>query len=347
MTDQTQKAGDNSTNVQAGSITINQGTSIDEVRQIAIDVFRSNFSVLAGEAKNIAQQRAEEVTENFLKRLQTQNPLGLTQAQEPDFQHSLFVVQKEFARCGDKELGDLLVDLLVDRTKQPSRSILQIVLNESLTVAPKLTIDQLAALSLIFTLRYTLNNSVTNRIALGDYLDLYIKPFGVLITDKAACYQHLEYAGCGTVSLGSFELADVFKKNYGALFSRGVSIEQIQQSNISLPASARPFINCLNDSSRFQVGGLNEDSIRSMYIKQGITEQDLVKLINLHNNSLPTNDEIAKSVITLRPYMENVFKIWTGSNIKQFNLTSIGIAIGHANTKKLVGEFADLSIWIN
>jgi hypothetical protein len=28
-------------------------------------------------------------------------------------------------------------------------------------------------------------------------------------------------------------------------------------------------------------------------------------------------------------------------------LTSVGISIGHANIKRLVGEFAKLSIWIN
>jgi len=33
--------------------------------------------------------------------------------------------------------------------------------------------------------------------------------------------------------------------------------------------------------------------------------------------------------------------------MKKFTLTSLGIAIGHANIKRLIGEFANLSIWIN
>jgi len=155
MNDQSQKAGDNSTNVQARDITVYCGPSLSEVRQVALDVFRANFIELSGTARDIARERAEEITEDFLRKLQEQHAAGLGQAQEPDFQHSLFTVQKEYARCGDKALGDLLVDLLVDRTKHPSRTILQIVLNESLAVAPKLTPDQLAALSVIFLFKYS------------------------------------------------------------------------------------------------------------------------------------------------------------------------------------------------
>src|SRR5207244_8541795 len=133
-----------------------------EVRQIALDVFRGNYLSLAGEAVRVARGRAEEVTDAFLRKLQEQNPGGVRQAAEPDFQHAVYTVQKEYARCGDKELGDLLVDLLVDRTKESSRSILQIVLNESLSVAPKLTQAQLAALSLVFLFLYTIKQGISS-----------------------------------------------------------------------------------------------------------------------------------------------------------------------------------------
>jgi hypothetical protein len=177
MSDQTQKAGDNSTNIQAGSITVHQGVSVTEVRELALDVFRANFCELAGDARNVARRRAEEITEAFLKQLQQQYADGLRQAHDPDFQYALFTVQKEYARCGDKELGDLLVDLLVDRTKHESRSILQIVLNESLAVAPKLTPEQLSVLSLVFLFRYTTHPAIRGRQGLLSYLDRFVTPF--------------------------------------------------------------------------------------------------------------------------------------------------------------------------
>jgi hypothetical protein len=45
--------------------------------------------------------------------------------------------------------------------------------------------------------------------------------------------------------------------------------------------------------------------------------------------------------------MDRVSEIWSGSSMKNFTLTSVGISIGHANIKKNLGEFTDLSIWIN
>lgn len=347
MTVQTQTSGNNSTNVQAGSITVNQGLSIADVRQLALDVFRANFFELAGEAKNVARQRAEDITEAFLKQLQHQHAEGLRQAQEPDFQHALLTVQMEYARCGDTNLGDLLVDLLVDRTKHESRSILQLVLNESLTVAPKLTSDQLAALSLVFLFRYTFNHGIVSHATLWEYLDRHVAPFAELITDKAACYQHLEYSGCGTVGLGTVSLVEAFKHQYGGLFSKGFDEARLLRKCASVPLTHPIFRPCVNESTRYQVNGINEDVIRKECERLKFSTDDSARILGLYHGALMNDDAIRKLIIDARPYMGRVFEIWSTSSMSRFTLTSVGIAIGHANVKKNVGEFTDLSIWIN
>ena len=60
-----------------------------------------------------------------------------------------------------------------------------------------------------------------------------------------------------------------------------------------------------------------------------------------------SESEIRETVISIRPYMADVFDIWTNSSMQTFGLTSVGMAIGHANIKRLIGEFASLAIWIN
>jgi hypothetical protein len=60
-----------------------------------------------------------------------------------------------------------------------------------------------------------------------------------------------------------------------------------------------------------------------------------------------SDNEIKEKIIAIRPYMAEVFETWTNSSLQTFTLTSVGIAIGHANIKRLIGEFADLAIWIN
>ena len=109
--DQKQDATEGSTAIQAGgNVTITKtGLTYAEVRDVALDVFRSNFYELAGVAKEIAKVRAEEITEAFLLKLQNEYPAGLDKSHDPDFQYALFTVQKEYARNGDKDLGTYLL----------------------------------------------------------------------------------------------------------------------------------------------------------------------------------------------------------------------------------------------
>lgn len=347
MSKQVQKGGDESTNIQAGEVTVVQGMSYPEVRQVAIDVFRSNFYELAGEARNIASERAEQVTEEFLNKLQTENPDGFSKAQDPDFQYALYTVQKEYARTGDEDLGSLLVDLLVDRSKQEQRDILQIVLNESLGVAPKLTRDQLAVLAISFLFRYTQNNGIGNHEALGAYFDKMVQPFSDSLTKNQACFQHLSFSGCGSISMGSVSLEKVLGTTYQGLFLKGFDEAEIERREVSIGYDQRIFIPCLNDDSKVQVRANRKEALEQNMDHFNIPDEDKPKIVALFNSGKMNEPEIKAKAIEIRPYMGTVFDTWNDSQMKNFSLTSVGIAIGHANIKRLVGEFANLSIWIN
>jgi len=347
MNKQTQKGGDNSTNIQADELTVVQGMSYLEVRQVALDVFKANFYELAGKAKEVASERAEKVTEDFLQKLQKENPKGFEKSQDPDFQHALFTVQKEFARNGDADLGDLLVDLLVDRSKQEQRDILQIVLNESLSVAPKLTKDQLAVLSITFLFKYTQNYNNVSHDMLGEYFDRHVRPFATSISKNPACYQHLEFSGCGSISLGSRSLQLILASTYQGLFLKGFESEEIHKNGISISQDQRIFIPCLNENEKIQVNATSLETLPKRMNELGIPDDDKPKITSLFNLNKMDENEIKEKCIEIRPYMEGVFDVWSGSSMKNFTLTSVGIAIGHANIKRLVGEFANLSIWIN
>ena len=147
---QEQRGGRQSTNYQAQTINIAHGSSLAEVRDIALEIFQANFFQLAGTAAQTAQSRAEELVGNFISELRDRNPAGAHHAADPDFQYSLIIAQREYARSGDRELGDLLVNLLVDRTASEKRTTQQISLNEAIGAVPKLTNGQLAAITVVF-----------------------------------------------------------------------------------------------------------------------------------------------------------------------------------------------------
>lgn len=103
----------------------------------------------------------------------------------------------------------------------------------------------------------------------------------------------------------------------------------------------------IHDSKKFQINAMSDSVINEKANSMNISEQDLNTLINLNANFLMTNEEIRNYIIKERDYMQKVFSVWEDSYMKNLTLTSVGIAIGHANVKRNVGEFTDLSIWIN
>lgn len=346
--DQNQDVGSGATAIQAGgSVTVvNVGVTSSEARQIALDVAKATFYELTGAAKEIASVRVEEITDQVIKKLEKDFPAGLQKAKDPDFQYALYTVQKEYARNGDKELGDLLVDLLVDRSKQDQRDILQIVLNESLSTAPKLTNSQLAALAVIFLFKYTQNHSVGNHQLLGEYLDKYVLQFIQKLSKNSAGYQHLEFAGCGSILIGS-TLEEVLGNNYQGLFVKGFDQSELANRAISVGLDSRLFIPCLNDQSKLQVKSLNKDGAEKYLETSGVSQEDRAKILGLFDIGKMSPSEIKDKVITIRPYMAQLFEVWNDSEMQSFNLTSVGMAIGHANIKRFIGEFASLAIWIN
>lgn len=347
--DQEQNVAEGSTAIQAGGnvFITKTGLTYAEVRDVALDVFRANFYELAGVAKETAKARAEEITEGFLTKLQKEHPAGLEKSHDPDFQYALFTVQKEYARNGDKDLGDLLVDLLVDRSKQEQRDILQIVLNESLSTAPKLTESQLAVLAVIFLFKYTRNFGVVNHQMLAEYLDKHVVPFASKIVKNMTCYQHLEFSGCGAIGLGARNLESILGTTYQGQFLKGFDEKEVVDRGISIGLDQRFFIPCLNDPTKLQVRANSKDLLDKVFEEYAISSEDCAKITDLFDVGKMNDAEIKDKCIEISPYMAGLFETWSGSAMKNFTLTSVGIAIGHANIKRLVGEFANLSIWIN
>ena len=113
-----QEGGENSTNLQGQSIVINQGISYLDAKNIAIDVFKANYLELSVKAADTAKQRAEELVDNFLNEVKERNPKAIQTMEDPGMQYAIFTAQKEYAKTGDKDLSDMLVDILVDRASK-------------------------------------------------------------------------------------------------------------------------------------------------------------------------------------------------------------------------------------
>jgi len=344
---QIQKSGDDSINIQAKSIRIQAGLTYSDVKEIALDVFKRNFAQLSEVAADTAKQRAEEITGKFLLELENHNREALNQAQDPDFQYSLFTVQKEYAKSGDKDLGDLLVDILVERTKVDQRGLLQIVLNESLAVAPKLTTSQLCALSIIFSLKHTRYLNMNSLEMLKHYLNYRLAPFTKDLAKSQASYQHLVFAGCGSISIGSASIAKIFKQTYPGVFTKGFSKDQFDNEIARISASEKLLIPCLRDDTLFQFNATDFEVLKNKTKEEGINESDFSKIEAFLKKFLISDEELKEDLLIKNENMGIIYDAWENSPMKSMTLTSVGIAIAHAYTRSKTGDSDNLAIWIN
>ena len=341
-----QKSGDSSVNLQAENITVNTGLSIAHVKEIALDVFEDNFHKLAGVAKESADQRAKEITDQVLKELSEKNPFGLKTFQDPDFQYSLFQAQKEYARSGDKELGDILVDILVDRSKEEERTLLQLVLNESLLIAPKLNSAQLDLLACCFSINYTKKTNIANLQMFTDFLDDFIFVFADAVGVKDSNYKHIEYVGCGVIRAGAIDIVDILMSTYKAIFCKGFHRDQLEEISRETPNIHNVLTVCGNNTRFLQAKGMDDEVTRALCKQQSISVESTNKLLQLNNSRMMNKDEATDFLKSICPKFDDFLKNAANSSFNYLDLTSVGIAIAHAHSRKKTGLDAELSIWI-
>ena len=161
-----------------------------------------------------------------------------------------------------------------------------------MNVAPKLTKDQLAVLSIVFLFKYTQNHAIGNHDMLGEYFNKHVQPFATSISKNQACYQHLEFSGCGSISMGSHSLQKILGTTYQGLFLKGFESEEIQKKEISVGHDQRFFIPCLNESKKIQVNAKSLEILTKRMNEQSIPEDDKPKIVDLFNLNKMNDNEI-------------------------------------------------------
>lgn len=346
------RGGDNSVNVAAANSTlvVNQGISPENARQIALDVFRANCLELRDVAQKVAWQRAEELTDAFLSRLAKEPPEAVAQLADPDMQHVLFVAQREAARAGQAPLSEVLVDLLTKRAKQAERDLLQIVLNESIETASRVTIGQLDALTLIFVLGYTRNLQIRNLEDLKVFFESTISPFALTAASSSAAFQHLEAVRCGSIGITQRNIQQYLTRTYPHCFLKRLPVSEIRK--------------VLND--------LDFDILKSLglfVISEGEDEAQIVPAFDILVEEALKKSELSVSENALKDYYGKLgarafsdadddklsrelhgyadLKRWYEKQPSHFNLTSVGISLAVANlARKGITDY-ELKTWIN
>lgn len=232
---QNQQSGDNSTNLQAKSIVINQyGITNDNAKAELLQLFIDNMPVLRKLALDIANERAEELNNSFISqiaKLEKDIMDKLYQRlSEPDMQMAIFETQKNYAKYGDKEKLEQFVKLLISKGLEEATSLKNLLLDDAITTINKMNQAQIDFLSYLVR-KHTLILDIKST------LDIYNKYLAKMLIHTYTLdvlthsdVDYLAHLGCiikRPYKIIDYTIIDIIKKQYGTIIGTNPNVVQI------------------------------------------------------------------------------------------------------------------------
>lgn len=344
MSNQKQSSGDGSTNIQASTVNYVAvtGVTAPEVYAIARQVFVENFPRLTEEANRLALARAEELVNEFIK-VASRKGGRLAAVADPDFQYSLLSAQRDYARSGAEDLKRLLADLLVRRSSTDG-DLEKVVIAESLETVRKLTRRQIAALSL----SWLITRAVLTEIeSIEDFLAGAKRDYAPFVSDLPVAdaeYQHLQYAGCATLNSNA-ELGEVFAAQLPGLFQRGFMDSAVPEQLWHNSVRDKLFTRCFHEPGMWQIRAVDEERAYCIAEAEGLAEYADLYAGYLVGYQLSSR-QIEEWLSNQGGFWPEFISVWRKTKISEMYLSSVGMAIGHANWATVTGDATPLSVWI-
>lgn len=343
-----QESGENSQNIQiAGNVTI--GISASEARQIAIDVFKANFYEFSENAAQKALNRAEEITDDFIEKFYNNFSHLEEKLQEPGVQSTIFNIQKEYAKTGDKDLKNQLLDLLIQRIDSEERSLKQIVLDEAIKIIPKLTHSQINILTLTFSAIHFNHQNIVSLPSLINFLNNKLLCFYTKESKSYSFFTHLQFTGCCTIlpEGSSYKPYDqIIISRYKALFIKGFTEQDFKNEFTDDIIKLRPLImRSIQNPNTLQFNPLNDE-----VFKERITQHNLGsignKAIEFQDKFMMSDNEIIDFLESKNSLFRNFSTDWKENDLKTIRPTSVGFAIAILNYNRVTGEDVPLEHFI-
>ncbi|WP_406372802.1 hypothetical protein OG788_21500 [Streptomyces sp. NBC_00647] len=344
-----QRGGDGAQLIQAQSV--NYGISVQDAEHICLKLMQENLARYSQEAFDVARERVEEFAVNYLTELNKQAPESISNLKDPGVQSAVLDAESGFAKSGDEDLGEVLVEMLVTRTLGTDRNVLQLALNEGISVAQKLTSKHLAALSLVFFFKNLQANPTDTESLMGQIRSL-IQPVCAdfeNFTDSDSRY--LVATGCAVQSIATVSWQEVMKQRYPGIYHRGFrpaetpSMEKILKEIEDPNAAASLFV--MADEEFYKVNAITKESAKTLGETAGLT--DTSSLIELMTHNPIPEAEISDALKREIPEFSSFLDAWQTLGFDSFDLSLTGIVVAHANMRRLAKDAfgARIGVWIN
>ncbi|MGH6978223.1 MAG: LPO_1073/Vpar_1526 family protein, partial [Brevundimonas sp.] len=107
-----------------------------------------------------------------------------------------------------------------------------------------------------------------------------------------------------------------------------------------------PIISCINDKNKYQFDAVNKDSFDRRLQELDIDPEKMSNAWSMFAGTFWSEQELLERLSGSIATINKLFSIWATTPLRNLKLTSVGIAIAHANLVRVAEWKSDLSIWI-
>lgn len=356
---QSQKAGANSQQVQAGIINIYQGIDEKRAREICdekFDLIRKEFS---SEALQIANERVSRFEDSLIPKMKRIDG-ALEFFSDPAFQYLISKAHRT-AACTDRDGDyDLLAELLIHRIQKKNSRKDCAGINRAIEIVDQITDEALSSLTVFFSVEqfYPMANTLSQGL---DILDsLYGKlPLDLLCSDNSWLEELdvLDAARYSTI-VGLKKLEEYWKESFSGFVNTGINKDSNlwpDIENMLLSVGLNRFVLKSNEllPDFFIVPVIQKNEISNLrFLNEGhkvhITSDQIIVLEKIYDLYETTSqekkiayDNFIKKIDTYKNIA--IVRKWWNSIPHAITVTSVGRVLAHSYAKKCDNNLPDIN----
>ena len=370
---QIQKAGDNSQQMQADTIIINNGISEERVREICLETSKKAIADCTTEATRVAEERVNQFSNILVPRIQ-QIESDFNSFSDPSFQVLLKKAQLSAACSGKDADYKILSELLIHRVKNKTDVKKKASISKAIEIIDKIDEDSLLGLTVFHSIesfvpttgkieqgiakldtfysKYDLDDLPQNKLWLDNLsiLNAIRVDYNASLVEFS---EHLSSLLSGYVSTGIKKESESYKKAVALLeetrFKSNALIDhELITGYVRLPIVNIQSLKSIKINANFYAETQNGfPRPYSNEVTIDLTEQEINifhLVIDLYDNNPSVNEKVYESFKHMLNSYRAINKIstWCDSFDFYIELTSIGKVIAHTNAKSIDHTLPDM-----
>lgn len=300
----------------------------------------------------------------------------------PDLAHDAEIVTElAFAKLGDhsdEEIGDMLAHIMVQEAllnaqriyvMMPDAIVLEMVTDafadvafgerdetmtllayDALELGTHMDHGHFRILALLLLFHYSRNTNNTSVEAFNRYTKKYVLPLLDDLPTEYSYYQQLEYLQCVNLSRTSMTLGEILHESYPYFFGyEGFTEAELREVLDGKILREEYLVPSVYGDEYYKLAVADSSGLKEFFRNAGVVDETKrAALTNLMQSRPVIYDrkETEAILATLSPDLARLAKAWDSSMLRRSSPTLLGMYIGGAYVKQVIGEDFDLSRWV-